>query len=101
DLTAFGRLSEGVAAIEAALQFGKQHSDWRSCAVRAATLSSRLLTLGRIGEAISAAKEAIELIDRTDEARLKAACRKLLADVIFQTGAARDARSMFAEAATV
>jgi tetratricopeptide (TPR) repeat protein len=97
-LRAQGRLEEAVAPMRAGLEARRAQQNWGNAARVAGNLSGLQLGLGRVREATSLARQAVELADRSHDAFLRLAWRTTLADALHQGGQMEEARRLFVEA---
>ncbi|MEI8394265.1 MAG: TIR domain-containing protein [Rhodospirillaceae bacterium] len=94
-LRALGRLTEAVEPLRAALEICYQEKNWRSAAINASNLSELLVTLGRLVEAEDAARQAVELADRSEDAFQRLARRATWGDALHQCGKTGAALELF------
>jgi tetratricopeptide (TPR) repeat protein len=63
-LKGLGRLADSVESTRAAVAYHLRRQDWESAATDGGNLSEAMLTLGRVKEAVEAAKAAVDNADR-------------------------------------
>ncbi len=97
-LRALGRLSEAAEPMRAGLEAGIDQGDWTEAAIRAGNLSELHLTLGGLPQAVSFARQSVELADRTGDAFQSMYNRAALADALHQSGALTEAGILFRQA---
>ena len=97
-LRAQGRLAEAVAPMRASSDLDIARKKWKGAAISAGNLSELLLTLGRVEAAVEAARESVELADRSGDAFQKMSKRTTLADALHQAGRVGEARERFEQA---
>ena len=100
-LRALGRLAEVVEPYRAALKMSTQGKNWTGAAIQASNLSELLVTLGRLPEAVAAARQAVELADRSGDVDQQFSKRTIFADALHQSGAVAEAERGFVEAETM
>ena len=98
DLRALGRLVDALEPMPGALEKAIAGEDWNNGARGTLNTSQLNLTLGRIAEAINAAKQSIEFADRSGVAFMRMSTRTTLADALHQAGRASEAQALFEEA---
>jgi tetratricopeptide (TPR) repeat protein len=98
DLRALGRLAEAAQPTLAALEARIAQDNWRNAARNASNLSELYLTLGDVQHALDAARQSVELADRSGEVFERMARRTTLADVLHQAGQLAEAEAAFREA---
>ncbi|MBL8470421.1 MAG: ATP-binding protein [Rhodocyclaceae bacterium] len=98
-LHAVGRLAEALEPnrLCAELCVGSEHL-LENASASYSNLSELQLSLGRIGDAVDAARRAVELADRSRNASYCSAFRTTFADARHQAGESEVARCLFAEA---
>ena len=97
-LRALGRLSDAVEPMHAAAEAFQQLEDWDSTAQAYINFSELHLTLGNIGEAQSAAQQAVDFAEQSTEWNRKVVSRTVLAYVLTQADDTAEALRLFAEA---
>jgi len=97
-LRALGRLTDAVEPMRASAEAAVKVADWINAAVRYGNLSELQLTVGNIMEAIAAARQSVDLADRSRDSFQQMSKRTTLADALHQSGALADADSLFQEA---
>ena len=98
DLRALGRLAESVQPMQAALEATIAQKDWRNAALQASNLSELYLTLGDLRHALDAARQSVELANRSGDAFERMSNRTTLADALHQAGQLAEAEAAFREA---
>jgi tetratricopeptide (TPR) repeat protein len=101
DLRALGRLREAVLPLQAALSAKLAKEDWKQSARAACNLSELILMLGDLPEALTGARQSIELADLSDDDIMRSLNRTTLADVLHQTGRLTEAAAEFQIAETL
>ena len=96
-LRALGRLEEAAGLMRAALEMGIAQGRWASAAIRASNLSELLQTRGALAEAV-AARQSVELADKSGDAFQRMASRTTLAAAHHALGARDEATALFQEA---
>lgn len=103
-LRASGRFGDAIAATGAgleayhslALAHNENHEHhWRQAASAAGNLSQLLIALGRTGDAVASAEQAVDYADRSGDEFRRLGERTELADALHQSGRVDDARRLF------
>ncbi len=97
-LRAIGRLTEAAEPMQAGLEMGIQQEDWKGAAAAASNLSELYLTVGDVAQAVAVGQQAVDLVDRSDDAAWRSGCRTTLADALHQAGELAESHALFAEA---
>jgi tetratricopeptide (TPR) repeat protein len=97
-LRALGRSREAVEPMQADTRLAAEQQDWTGAAAAASNLSELLLTLGDVGPAVAAAREAVAYADKTRDPVRRMISLTTLADALHQAGDTREAEIKFAEA---
>ncbi len=97
-LRAIGRLTEAVEPMRAAFEAVVEQQDWNNAARYSGNVSELYLTLGRIPEAIDAAKQGVGFADRSGDAFMRIVNRTTFANALHQAGQVPDAQALFQEA---
>ena len=97
-LRALGRLTEALQPMRAALEINVMNEEWKNAAAVASNLSELELTLGRLPDAVSDARQSISHADQSGDAFHRMINRTTAADALHQSGQRADAGSLFAEA---
>jgi tetratricopeptide (TPR) repeat protein len=100
-LRALGRLTEALQPMRAGLGMYVQWMDWRNAAIVASNLSELGVALGRLGEAVVDARQAVTLADQSGDAFQRMSKRAMAADALHQSGRRGEAGTLFAEAETM
>ncbi|MEM9139167.1 MAG: toll/interleukin-1 receptor domain-containing protein [Pseudomonadota bacterium] len=94
-LRALGRLQEARLPFEQRIDRSIKHGDDNNAALDSSNLSELLLTLGDLEDARVRAEDAVNLIDRTDDALLQFIFRTTLADALAHLGQRKQAADLF------
>jgi tetratricopeptide (TPR) repeat protein len=97
-LSALGRLVEALQTMRAGLEMAVRLKDWKNAAIRASNLSELELTLGRLPDAVSDARQSITHADESGDAFQRMVNRSVAADALHQSGQRAEAGTLFAEA---
>lgn len=97
-LRALGRLYEAVEPFEAVLELKETQKSWSVAAACAGNLSELLLTLGRVPQAVAAARRAVDHADKSKDDFEMESNRTALADSLHQWGKFNEAEQAFKEA---
>jgi hypothetical protein len=97
-LRALGRLTEALQPMRAGLEIRVQQKDWKQAAISASNLSELALTLGRLPDAVTDARQSITHAERSGDAFQRISKRATAADALHQSGQRVDAGTLFAEA---
>ena len=97
-LTALGRLSDSVEPRRAGLECTLLNEDWSEAAQDGGELTDTLLTLGRAGEAVDVAGQAVTHADRSGDEEQRESRRGSLAAALTAAGDFGRAAALFAEA---
>ena len=98
ELSALGRLPEGVQPMEASGYMDVDRREWEGAARSFSNLSELSLTLGDVVRAVTAGEESVELADKSGDAFMRMVSRTKLADALHHTGRRKDAAEAFREA---
>ena len=98
DLRALGRLQEAVEPMQAGLQARISQEDWKNAAKSAGNLSELYLTIGDPPQALTIARQSVELADRSGDEFMRMYNRTTLADALHQAGQAEEAEAAFRQA---
>jgi hypothetical protein len=98
NLRALGRLTEALQPMRAGLDIGVRRKDWKNAAIGAGNLSELEVTLGRLPEAVTDARQAIIHADQSDDMFQQFSKRSTTADVLHQSGLRAEAGTFFDEA---
>ena len=97
-LRAVGRLADAVEPMRVAAEAALKAEDWNNAAIRYGNLSELHLALGNVQEAVAAARQAVDLADRSGDGFQRISKRTSLADALHQSGDLAEAKRLFAEA---
>jgi hypothetical protein len=97
-LRTLGRLTEAIEPMRGALDQYVERKNWSNAAIAASNLSELEVKLGRLADAVTDARRAIEFADQSDSGDWKMASRVKAADALHQAGDCGDAAARFAEA---
>lgn len=97
-LHSVGRLAHAVEPMRAGAEARVRLEDWVNAAVGYNNLSDLSLTLGNIRDAVDAARESVDLADRSEVAFQRMARRSALAYTMHQSGEIGGAMRLFVEA---
>ena len=97
-LRALGRLTEALQPMRATLELNVASGRWENAAVVAGNLSELEMTLGRLPDALTDARQSITHADKSGDAFLRMAFRTTAADALHQSGQRVEAGTLFAEA---
>jgi hypothetical protein len=97
-LRALGRLAEALQPMRAGLEMQVQHAAWQNAAKSASNLSELEVTLGRLPDAVTIARQSIAHADRSDDASQRMLNRTTAADALHQAGQRAEAGDLFVEA---
>ncbi|MEM9605330.1 MAG: hypothetical protein AAGA11_20880, partial [Pseudomonadota bacterium] len=97
-LLALGRLTEALQPMQAGLDMDIQQGDWKQAARAANNLSELQLTLGRVPDAVTTARQSISHAGQNDEAFERIVCRTTAAYALHQSGVRSEAGTLFTEA---
>jgi tetratricopeptide (TPR) repeat protein len=86
DLRALGRLREAVQAIQMGLNSRIAQEQWKKVAISAGNLSELAMKLGDLPQALAAARQSVEMADRSGDIGWRIGNRATLADVMHQAG---------------
>ena len=98
NLRALGRLTEALEPMRVSVDMAIKAKDWKEAAIRASNLSELEVTLGRLESAVADARRGIDFADRSGDENWPAFSRCKAADALHQSGAADEARGLFADA---
>jgi tetratricopeptide (TPR) repeat protein len=93
-----GRLREAATVLKETLEFYVRMEGHKDIAIAAGNLSELLLTLGRVPEAVEAARRAVDHADKSGDDFWIEASRTTLADALHQWGKFKEAEQWFREA---
>jgi tetratricopeptide (TPR) repeat protein len=97
-LRALGRLREAVEPMTVSEERAVQLENRINAAIGAGNLSELLLTLGRVPEAVEAARRAVDHADKSGDGFEMESNRTALADALHQWGKFKEAEQWFREA---
>ena len=97
-LRALGRLAESAQPMQAGLEARIVQKSWDNAAKSASNLSELYLTIGDVQHALDAARQSVELADRSGDAFLRMGFRTTLAEALHQAGQLAEAEAAFREA---
>jgi tetratricopeptide (TPR) repeat protein len=97
-LRALGRLTEAVQPFQAGLETDIARKDWGNAARSATNLSELTLTIGDVPQALSYARQSVELADRSDDVFMRLYNRTTIGDALHQAGYLAEAEVAFREA---
>ena len=95
DLRSLGRLQEAVQPFQASLDICIAQADWKEAAIRATNFSEVSLMLGELPQALAAARQSVELADRSGQWDQQMKRRTVLADALHQAGHLSEAATEF------
>ncbi len=98
DLRALGRLAEAAQPLRAGLEKYIVREDQENAALAASNLSELHLVRGAVAEAVEAARQSVDLADRSGVAFWRMGFRTTLADALHQAGDLEAAAALFREA---
>ena len=98
DLRALGRMQEAAEPMQAALQTCIAQEDWKNAAIVTNNLSELYLTIGNPTQALSIAKQSVQLADRSGDEFERMSDRSTLANVLHQAGQMVEAAAAFHQA---
>lgn len=96
-LRALGRLTEALQPMGAALEMKVQQKEWIGAAVTANNLSELEVTLGRLPDAVTDARQSITHADQSSDAGWRMVSRTAAAYALHQSGQGAEAGPLFAE----
>jgi tetratricopeptide (TPR) repeat protein len=97
-LRALGRLWEAVEPMTVSEERAVQVEDLENAARNTGNLGELLLTLGRVPEAVEAARRAVDHADKSGDDFMMEVNRTILADALHQWGKFKEAEQWFREA---
>ena len=97
-LRALGRLTEALQPMRAVLAWDAQQKGWKESATSASNLSELELTLGRLPDAVTDARQSITHADQSGNEFERMINRTTAADALHQFGQRAEAGTLFAEA---
>jgi tetratricopeptide (TPR) repeat protein len=97
-LRALGRLTEALQPLRAALQMRVHEESWKQAAICASNLSELEVTLGRLPDAVTDARQSITHADQSGDEFQRLSDRTTAADALHQSGQRAEAGALFAEA---
>ncbi len=97
-LRSLGRLSEALQPMRAGLEMAVRLKVWKNAAIGASSLSELEVTLGRLSDAVTDARQSITHADQSEDAFWQMATRTTAADALHQFGQRMEAGTLFAEA---
>lgn len=98
DLRAQGRLLEAMEPARASLEAELSRESWENAAAVSSNLSQLSLTMGVLPQALTYARQAIELADRGGSSVQQTTSRAAQGDALLQAGRLAEAEGMFVEA---
>jgi tetratricopeptide (TPR) repeat protein len=97
-LRAVGRLADAVEPIGAGAEAAATSKDWKNAAIGYGNINELHLTLGNIDAAVAAARQSVDLADRSGDGFQRTSKRTTLANALHQSGDIDEAMRLFAEA---
>lgn len=97
-LGALGRLTEALQPMRAGLEMAVRLKDWKHAAQGASNLSELEVTLGRLPDAVTNARQSITHANQSGDAFVRMAFRTTAAHALHQSGQRAEAGTLFAEA---
>jgi len=97
-LRALGRLTEALQPMRAGLEMRVQQKNWKQAAISASNLSELEVTLGRLPDAVTDARQSITHADQSGDAFQRMSKRTTAADALHQSGQRAESGALFAEA---
>jgi tetratricopeptide (TPR) repeat protein len=97
-LRALGRLTEALQPMRAAFENYERQKDWKAAAITASNLSELEVTLGRLPDAVTDARQSINHADQSGDAFERMDNRNVAADALHQSGRQSESGALFAEA---
>ncbi len=97
-LGALGRLSEALQPMRSTLELNVASGRWQNAAAVACNLSDLEVTLGRLPDAVTDARQSIRHADQSGDAFQRISNRNTAADALYQSGQRAEAGTLFAEA---
>ena len=97
-LRAVGRLADAVEPMRAGAEADVKLEHWINAAISYNNLSELHLTLGSIKAAVAAARQSVDLADRSGDGFWRMASRTTVADALYQSGDLAESLRLFAEA---
>ena len=97
-LRALGRLTEALQPMRAGLEMRVQQKNWKDAAISASNLSELEVTLGRLPDAVTDARQSITLANQSGDAFQRMSKRVAAADALHQSGQREEAGTLFTEA---
>jgi hypothetical protein len=97
-LRGLGRLTEALQPMRAGLEMVVQQKSWKDAAIGASNLSELEVTLGRLPDAVTDARQSITHADQSGDAFVRMAFGTTAADALHQSGQRMEAGPLFAEA---
>jgi tetratricopeptide (TPR) repeat protein len=97
-LRAVGRLADAVEPMQAGAEADVKMGHWKNAAISYGNLSELHLTLGNVNAAVAAARQSVDLADRSGDRFWKMASRTAPADALHQSGDTDEAVRLFTEA---
>ncbi len=97
-LRALGRLTEAVEPMRVGMDRRVEAEDWKNAAISAGNLCELEVTLGRLGDAVTTGRRAIDFADRSGDSGRRMVNRTTTAAALHQAGEQEEAGVLFAEA---
>ena len=97
-LQAIGRLSEALKPLRITGERRVEEEDWPNASIDYRNVAALAIALGDLTEAAAAARQAIELADRSDDAYGRIASKVYLAACLHQFGTSAECSRLFDEA---
>ncbi len=97
-LRGLGRLTEALQPLRAGLEMRVQQKDWENATRGASNLSELEVTLGRLPDAVTDARQSITHADQSGDGFVRMAFRTTAAAALHESGQRAEAGTLFAEA---
>ena len=98
DLRALSRLAEATQPLQSGLEADVARKDWKNAAIAANNLGELELTLGDVKQALTFARQSVELADRSSGWEERIMSCIAIADALHQAGSFGEAEAAFREA---
>lgn len=97
-LRSLGRLTEALQPMRAGVEMRVQQKNWKNAAISASNLSELEVTLGRLPDAVTDARQAITHADQSGDAFCRMSHRTAAAAALHESGQRAEVGALFAEA---
>ncbi len=97
-LMSLGRLAEAIQPRQADLKISLKINDWKGVSITAQNLVDLMLPLGQLNEAVTAAKQAIDYAQQSEDLFMQMGSQAYLATALHRVGKLEESKNSFEQA---